>query len=173
MFDVPFGRRTALCARECQPPAAAFAVRRTCRKCGHAPARARGTRPVEFAGRAQKQGHRAAHLGGKLQAPRLREIDVVDLGDRTGQCRIAQRLLEGPQRVGALGRVDDEQARRLEPERREAGGTQVGAACDPQHRAVAGEPGEKGGREAGSGSVVRGAGDLMQGASRQTWPGQG
>ncbi len=116
----------------------------------------------------EDQARDQARRGREMKAPGGVEIDRVELRQHRRGRAGAQRLLEGPEPLGAGTGLDRQQPVGPQPERGEAGRVEGGAAGrDPQHGAAPGEAGEQRGGEARRGAVVRGTGDLMQAAGSE------
>lgn len=110
---------------------------------GDPPAGHRDARAIEGRGRPHQERGRPARLGGELEPAPLGQPEAVDLGDAGGDAGGAQRLLERPQARVARTRPDHDQALRREAEPGEAGGVEVAARADPDHRAGSREPAEE------------------------------
>ena len=141
-FDNPARGLAATTAKEFQPPsrpADAWGRERSGRhRRRRSPAgrwqRCRSLLPRPAHRATQHEGGDAGILGGKLQPPARRQVELCDLAYRGGEAGMTQRLLQSPENLGIRGRLSDEHATRLKPDGGEAGGVKVGNTPAPEHR---------------------------------------
>lgn len=118
-------------------------------------------------------------LGGELQPAARHHVEPADLARDRGDAGGAQPFFDRPQDEIVARRPDQDEARRIEPQREQTGTVEIGAREAPQHDPVPllrGEPPEKKRSESGGKRpillVAAGAQDLVHGAAREA-AGQG
>ena len=135
------------------------------------PASYGGSRGCRLAGGTQQKGCHTGGFGCQLQTPGRRRSDRFDLAEDRGQAAAAQPFLHRPQDIDIPAPPDQDQARRLDPEKGESRPVDLVAPPTPQDAlSPAGPPCQKAGAEPRG--RAEGTENLMQGGARQSSPRQ-
>lgn len=114
----------------------------------------------------KQQARALDRLGGQLQAPRCRWIELTDLADHSGQFWAAQPLLQSPKAFRISARTHQQQPFGRDIETGQRRGIEVGPPGCPENLSFPSgrQPAEQGQSEAKRGAVVplaAGRQDLM------------